>query len=848
MTAYLKLLLLTPFLCAYLLPAYGSSSDTVEDHPENEKIRYFDLPVQPLAIALMEFAIQSNTSLIFEDNIDTHYTSSPVVGAYKTNEALTLLLNKSPFQYRYIKKGAVYIIERKKSVASSTSIEEEKHTQSEPIEELVIKGTQFPYRYHTITSTQVHMGLSIYDSSRFINAIPEALASDQNANNLISILRLGSGITPGDGLANTNDDYYIRGFPRFGLYLDGYRLDGSSGFQILPSNIERVEILKGPSTLLYGQAEPGGIVNVIRKGPKNKKETHITIASGSEGKKQATLDTMNFSELGQGFLSYRLIYDNDRYNTFLDAQDFTRELISPSLHWYDGKRTNIGFSLDYQESALTRNQGTITLAPIGDEINFVSLDTPPHQARPNFTSKFILSKIDFSHFLSNSWVLNGDFFLMRETRQGVRANQDSILFNTTLVTAEDLAPEFIFIIFPGGILVPIREGTEIGGNNGETITTATIQSLYDESSNVEGKFLKLRFEGSPNFFDDTHHISTGIDIRKHKTEERYTLEERDDIESIEALNSDAISVTLHEDGSIGELSVRSQEITFRETGIFFKDAIELNDKLISTIGARYTHTSGDRFTHLTQKTEALPTFTKLSSDLGFVYKRGALNYYLNYSESMKANYQLDDTGTNIDKPELSNQVELGLKGFLLSNKLSYTLGIYHIQKENVVNVEFFEGRRTNTLSEAQKSKGIDFDFSSQIKQNLNIVGSYSYNDTRISQGVFKGNNPPLVSDETASIFAHKEILFSSTQKINYSIGGFFINDRFGNNENSDIINAYTTLNFGASYEYKSKNHKHSLHLDIKNITDKEHITSAIERVRNNTGGGRLFEISIKSSF
>jgi iron complex outermembrane recepter protein len=120
--------------------------------------------------------------------------------------------------------------------------------------------------------------------------LPQTLIQDQQPADLGDLLKYASGITPGDGVSDSNDDVFIRGFQRHAIYVDGFRLSDSTGVKMLPANTERVEILKGPSTLLYGQAEPGGIINVVRKKPQNSTFIHADLGVGSLGRRYASMD------------------------------------------------------------------------------------------------------------------------------------------------------------------------------------------------------------------------------------------------------------------------------------------------------------------------------------------------------------------------------------------------------------------------------------------------------------------------------------------------------------------------------------------------------------------------------
>src|SRR5690606_16406737 len=91
------------------------------------------------------------------------------------------------------------------------------------VEEVLVKSLRLPFRYQTISNSQMLGDVPYFDSSRFINTLPDVLIEDLHPKEIGELLKYASGITPGEGLGDSNDDFYIRGFRRNAIYIDGFR-------------------------------------------------------------------------------------------------------------------------------------------------------------------------------------------------------------------------------------------------------------------------------------------------------------------------------------------------------------------------------------------------------------------------------------------------------------------------------------------------------------------------------------------------------------------------------------------------------------------------------------------------
>ncbi len=826
----------------------ASSKGIKELQTPRKQVFYFDVPRQTLVQGIIEFAIQSNVTVIVNSTAIEEYPSNAIVGFFTSEDALERLLIKSPMNFAYVEKNNSYVLTQKE--ANPPSISEEGLNIAAPtFEEVIVSGTHFPQRYHSITSSLVHGNLSSFDTARFINVLPSGLLNDQSTETLTEILRNSSGITPGDGLAGSNDDFFIRGFPRNSTYIDGFRLDNSTGTKISPTNIEKVEILKGPSTLLYGQAEPGGVVNIIRKKPLSQPHNRIEISSGSGNKNLVSLDIARSTLPKDSPLDFRLIYTNQRQEKLQDITERQQELVAPTARWQVSDSTQINIGGEFQETSQVREQGTILFVPVGESLSIVTIDLPASQARPEFKSNFKLFNFDVRHDLSKSWHINASYFNQSEKRHGVRASLNSLTNTNVVIDRDDFSPG-VTSITVNNLLTLTQTSASLG-----TDSEASLRSLYDEEAKSNSELFKVIAQGSSSLWGLNHHMSIGSDLYRQKLFEKYTLEDRIDISSFSLIDENTtnpLTQIVNELGlknATGELSSRYQKLEYTDFGIYAQDSVEISSNLITSIGARYTVAGGRYKNSKTEESSEayidLETFKELSTDVGTVYHASDnASLYFNYSQTVMANYQIDDFETKITEPETSEQLEIGTKILALDNRLIATAAIYKINKSNIVEISFIDKLRNATVGGEQSSRGIDIDFNYQPFSNTSLIGAFSYVKPIITKGEYEGKSPVLASNRTASLFINHTFFNLSDNPLDINIGGYYIGDRYGDPENNFTLNSYTVVELGASYTFSIFGSKSALKTSIKNLFDEDYISSSEGAIRVNRGAGRTITASL----
>ncbi len=827
----------------------GATFSAANTSTQSFRMPHFDLPSQPLQSALIEYALQADVTVIVDDNIVTSLRSKTVKGPRTLDSALYTLLADAALDFVFLSDSETYVVRRKPDQPPDLEVANAPPSEYVPsFEEILVVGTQYPFRYTTVTHTQMHGAIAHFDSSRFLNTIPQTLIQDQQPTEISQVLKYASSVTPGDGVSDTNDDFYIRGFQRHALYLDGFRLGDSSGIKLMPDNVERIEILKGPSTLHYGQAEPGGVVNIIRKKPQASPFTHLSVGSGSSERVSLALDINQPLSLLSD-THYRLILGSEQQSEAEEISDITRHLLATSFRWQANTDTTVDVGYEFQQSSQVWDRSFDVLNTFGDSFTGASLSDTARQARPDFEANFNLLSGEINHILNPDWRIRLKAFLHKEYRYGIRNTGEQILNSNVLFRKEELGNDFLLLIPGGQVAIPIM----IDIAEPEWLySVGPIRSLFDENTEETAANINVNLEGSVKTGTLQHNLMAGADWHRQEIDKQYIVERRTPFagqtwndfgfsSALEGIATQIFSPTR----PFGTFEEDRQQLNYTDIGFFLQDNIKINDRWLVSLGVRATRIEGEFIdVNEGQRTE-LETYKNLSSQLGVVYTYfDNHSIYANYSEALRANYHIDDIGSTIAAPELSNQYELGIKSLLWGGKAQSSLAFYQIEKRNVVELQVVEGLRTSIVGHTHRVAGMDFDITVQATAKTDLVAAISAINAEIVNGENSDKSPAMAAELTSSLFAHHQI--NSSFDIN--LGYKFVSERFGDNANAYRLPSFSTLDMGAGYEFEWGTRDAKLTLAVKNALDEEYFTAVISGIRVNQAEGREFLVNLQVGF
>jgi len=827
----------------------------------NQSLR-FDLPAQPIENGLIEFGLQAQINLIVDQGLFHGQRSRAVVGAYTVGDALKKLLSETDLEPIYIAKSKSWFLQKKPLTEIKAHEEIPVYQNNNNVEEINVTGQlHFPMRYNNVTNTQLHAGMSYFDSSRFLNVIPQTLIEDQQASDMFDAIKYTSGISSSDGLNDSNDDFYIRGFKRNSIYIDGFRVGDSLGSKMLPANIERVEVIKGPSTLLYGQAEPGGVVNFVRKRSEEKSFATIESGVGSYGKKFIEMDVNNPIKISDNF-DYRLIVSAESKDAESEMENIARQLISLSTNYHFTANTDLSIHYDTQHSEQTDPRDFLVAAAFtdvaGDSFPGANLADGIHTKREHFTSDLQFFSTEFSHYFESDWRLLIKYDWMNENRIGVRSTTETLLNNNGLINPD--VNFDTFFVFGAQLLVPINI---ISNSTGNYYQIGRIRSLYDEAGFETANKVSFTLEGSRDWGSYLHHISMGIDWHQQNIYKGYLIEERTPVfeqlipdTELDVNLANIFNGVFNPERALGEITVQESRLVYDDYGAFFQDSIELNDQWIFNAGTRLIMMKGS-YRDITESTvNHLQDYEHLSSQFGLVYQySNQYSWFGSYSEALQSNYHLDDVGSALIDPELSYQFEMGVKSLLDNGHFLSSLAVFQINKDNVVDHVLDQGLRTSLGLYSMRAKGIDADFTWRINPQWDLMGAMSIQSTEILNGPYAGERTNMAADQIASIFTHHQ--FNNHLAVNFGVN--YVSDRASFNRLvsaasrvEDIaddykISAYAELDCSIVYSMMLFNNDTKMKFLIKNLTNTQYYKAATPGVRENYAEGRFFQLSIEAS-
>jgi iron complex outermembrane receptor protein len=275
------------------------------------------------------------------------------------------------------------------------------------LEEVVVTGERqrgsayAPLNATTATRTDT----PILDIPQSIQVIPRKVLEDQQVIRLDEALRNTSGVSFGGTNLGRRLEFTIRGFDEAPILRNGFRQFGAD---VIPetANLDRIEVLKGPASVLYGEIEPGGLINLVTEKPISDPSYTIQTQFGNRNLFRPQVD-LSGPLTADGSLLYRL---NGLYQSSNDVQnvdtDIERFFISPVVTWKIGKRTDLTFELEYFDE---KRAPIFGLPAIGDEIADVPLDRITNEPDDTAEEEFISIGYDLEHRFNNYWKLRNAF-------------------------------------------------------------------------------------------------------------------------------------------------------------------------------------------------------------------------------------------------------------------------------------------------------------------------------------------------------------------------------------------------------------------------------------------------------
>ena len=666
--------------------------------------------------------------------------------------------------------------------------------EQEPDEEIEVIATgqaeEDGYDVEEAT-TATRTDTPLRDVPQSIQVVPKQVLEDQQVIRLDDALRNVSGVTQ-NSADPRGQRFQVRGFDSSNVLRDGFALTfggsfGNSGFQEL-SNIETVEVLKGPAAILFGTSQPGGVINLVTEKPLSEPYYNFEFSAGNRNLIEPSID-ISGSLTEDGKLLYRLnaLYRREDYYRDFDVA-VERFFIAPVLQWKISNRTDLFLNFEYLDEQRPADFG---LVAIGDRVADIPFDRNLGELDDEQNAESIRASYRLEHRFNENWTFKNAFNFL---------TYDTISETATALDFDETT----------GILSRYFEVSDQPTTN------------YELQTNLTGEFQTGTID---------HQLLVGVDLQR-----------RDDGRPDEVFRGDFDDTTelniFNPVYGFARPAIEDNPIYFTgdfqndRLGVFLQDLIALSDNLKFLGGIRYDAVWQDSTTTFLQDTSESSEFTDaVNPRLGIVYQPiEELSLYGSFSRSFFPNSATNVEG-EILAVERGDQFEIGVRGEFLNNRLTSSLALFNLTRQNVATTDP-DNPDFSIATGEQRSRGIEIDIAGEILPGWNAIANYAYIDAEITEDndLSVGNRLFNVPEHNFNVWTNYELQTGSLQGLSFGLGFNFIGERFGDLDNSFTVDSYFLTNAAISYERD----KWRGAVNFRNLFDVDYIQG--------TDNGRLSEI------
>lgn len=558
-----------------------------------------------------------------------------------------------------------------------------------------------------VTGTAMKVEVPMAETPRAVSVVNREELDQHAVLQLDEALRYRSGVLTGlYGSDNNTDWFKVRGFDA-ASYLDG-SIQFGSGYYLWtpePFGLESVEVLKGPASMLYGVAPPGGVINAISKRPTATPQGQVDLQLGSRDHRQVGVDV---SDALSDNSRYRMVALYKERDGVLTGTYNDRVYLAPSVTFDLSDRTSLTLLASFLHDEGVPTNGFFpvygTLNTSGGQMDpSTNLSQPDYDRNRNTQ---ISTGYELAHQLNQTW----------EFKQNVRFNYNDLLLRQT----------YIF---------PTYEGT-----------TASRGLVYRDG-NTKSATMDNQMVGYWNTDSTEQTLLLGVDLQRHVNE------------GVEADNYGMGSInTMNPDYSgfpgFDESTATYQKTTMAQEGIYAQHQIRWDDRWLLTAGGRFDYVE----THNISKTydrdeKQYDHALSLSGSLMYLADNG-ISPYLAYSESFLMLPGIDPNTKTSYKSREGKLYEAGVKyaPALLDGYIN--LALFDLEQSNAL---VSSGSGQQTQAGEMTSQGVELEGSLQVTDALRLTAAYTYTDAKTNDTGSGDRRASLIPRHQASFWGNYKV-------------------------------------------------------------------------------------------
>ncbi len=671
---------------------------------------------------------------------------------------------------------------------------------------IVVTGTEQGSALPAWTNSATKSAVAESKTPQVINTIAAKEIEQRHASSVNEILRYAPGVsTEVRGSTSYMSEYKIRGFNVDQEFYNGlqlpYNVTGNSKARIDPLLIESVDILKGPSSVLYGGGSPGGLVNIQSKKPQKEAKTELGFNTGNRNLKEGYLDSTG--QIANSDWNYRLLGKATESDEQAHTTRYENYLVAPSVTWQPDDKTRLTIDV--------LAQNTPSLTP--------SDPMPLSYLRSKYADRRDYAGDEWSGFKQRQWMLGYSF--EHEFDSGWGFNQKARYFDVDTHQRSAYST---------------GTGSEVYQLNRFAYTTD--EDL--QSFNIDNQVTRTVALG-----DWQHHLLAGFDYQKLNSHFHYRY--ASSTPGIDMRNPDHSQI---DNDALGLETAQKNRLGYQQNGYYLQDQIAFGG-LNVLASLRFDDYRSVTTNYLQNGDKAWVSQDRLTKRLGALYAfENGLSPFISYSEGF-APVSPQGTLTAKDvKPTTSKQVEGGVKYLLAEYATTFTASVFNIRQKNVVTSDpgFLNYRQTGEV----ESKGAELSAISRPTDNLTLIANYAYTHAiNTEDDKYQGKRPTQVPENVFNLWGNYTFDSTPLRGLTLGVGARYTgpmeispaNDagKLGGTTQYDLAASYRMGELAPSLEGLT------LKASAQNVTNKETLT-CYDATNCWIGRDRTFQVGASYNF
>ena len=625
-----------------------------------------------------------------------------------------------------------------------------------------------PYAAKT-ASAVLRSDAALFETAQSISVITNQQIEQKQAKTVAEALDGVAGVTSGQYGRRGWDDFIIRGqISSSQTYIDGLRVQASDNVLRAEdiSGLESIEVVKGPTSVGFGLALPGGLVNLTTKRPQAETSYKGALSYGSYGLKEGTFD-INYAPNQSAKGAFRVVGRVSDQDDPTDDVYFKNQYIAPSYNFDLGDKDDLSVIASYQHREYIRQQGI----PYSKG-SYKNYSSSLFFGEPNYGYDVDVYRIgaNYAHYFDNDWTFKQNLAVTKTDTKG----------NAILASGTNTLP---------------------------TIKRAINNQDKQDINYTLDNHLQRNFDFEKINYD----VMVGVDMMRERSD---YYRRTDTINSFNADNP-VYGITST------KLGTPTQELTYSQyAGLYLRNTIKIDDDWIIGLSGRHDWTQVE-IDNVLKNTSTKNSDNAFTGSASVMYRiNDMFAPYVSYSTSFMPVTDAGENGTLLN-PEEGKQAEVGVKFQALDQRLQGYVAYYDLTRKNVTEADA-SGNFSIQTGE-QVTKGFEAEMAAALTEQWNVAATYSYIPTaKITESVTaseigkRSNHVPKNASSLSTQY------YFSPDQFGWNIGaGIRYQDSRTAQRSTDFVYlpSYTLVDVNAGYEAKSW----AAGLSIKNLFDKEYL-------------------------